>query len=220
MAEATKVLQDLGATIVRAAIPAISWIGGPGTTMAVLNRNPLGLNKGSAGPASVVFIYELKRDLNLYLRDWATGTKIKALADVIAFNKENADKALRYGQDLFLAAQATKGDLSELEYKSARAMDLMAAKERGLDAYMTEHRLDAVVFPGAIGASIAAKSGYPSVQVPAGFISGVGTKETPDYPLGITFAGRAWSEAKLLRLAYAYEQASNARRPPPGLPAL
>ena len=220
MAEATKLLQDLGATIVRAAIPAISWIGGPGTTMAVLNRNPLGLNKGSAGPASVVFIYELKRDLNLYLRDWATGTKIKALADVIAFNKENADKALRYGQDLFLAAQATKGDLSELEYKSARAMDLMAAKERGLDAYMTEHRLDAVVFPGAIGASIAAKSGYPSVQVPAGFISGVGTKETPDYPLGITFAGRAWSEAKLLRLAYAYEQASNARRPPPGLPAL
>jgi amidase len=56
--------------------------------------------------------------------------------------------------------------------------------------------------------------------VPGGFISGVGTKETPDYPLGITFAGRAWSEAKLLRMAYAYEQASNARRPPPGLPTL
>lgn len=217
MAQATKVLQDLGATIVRAALPEISWIGGPGTTMAVLNRNPLGLNKGTAGTASLVFIYELKRDLNLYLRDWATGTKTKTLADVIAFNKANADKALRYGQDLFLAAQATKGDLSELEYKSARAMDLMAAKEHGIDAYMTEHRLDAVMFPGAIGSALAAKSGYPSVQVPGGFISGVGTKETPDYPLGITFAGRAWSEAKLLRLAYAYEQASNARRPPPGL---
>jgi amidase len=220
MAQATKVLQDLGATIVRAAIPAISWIGGPGTTMAVLNRNPLGLNKGTAGTASLVFLYELKHDLNLYLRHWATGTKIKTLADVIAFNKANADKALHYGQDLFLAAQATKGDLSELEYKSARAMDLMAAKELGLDAYMAEHKLDAVMLPGASGASIAAKSGYPSVQVPGGFISGVGSKETPDYPLGITFAGRAWSEAKLLRLAYAYEQASNARRPPPGLPTL
>ncbi len=220
MAQATKVLEDLGATIVRAAIPAIGWIGGPGTTMAVLNRNPLGFNKGTAAPASLVFIYELKRDLNLYLRDWATGTKIRTLADVIAFNKANADKALRYGQDLFLAAQATKGDLSELEYKSARAMDLMAAKERGLDAYMTGHKLDAVVFPGASGASIAAKPGYPSVQVPGGFISGVGNKETPDYPLGITFAGRAWSEAKLLRLAYAYEQASNARRLPSGLPTL
>ena len=99
-------------------------------------------------------------------------------------------------------------------------MDLQAAKERGLDAYMNQHRLDAVVFPGTAGASIAAKAGYPSVQVPGGFISGVAGKETPDYPLGITFAGRAWSEAKLLRLAYAYEQATNARRPPSGLPAL
>lgn len=220
MAQAAKTLQDLGATIVRAAIPPIGWIGGTGTTMAVLNRNPLGLNKGTPAPASLVFIYELKRDLNLYLRHWATGTNTKTLADVIAFNTANADKALRYGQDLFLAAQATKGDLSELEYKSARAMDLMAAKERGLDAYMTGHKLDAVMLPGAIGSALAAKSGYPSVQVPGGFISGVGAKETPDYPLGITFAGRAWSEAKLLRLAYAYEQASNARRPPPGLPAL
>jgi amidase len=124
---------------------------------------------------------------------------------------------LRYGQDLFLAAEATRGDLSELEYKSARAMDLMAAKERGMDAYMSQHRLDAVVFPGASGSGIAAKPGYPSVQVPAGFISGVGTTETPDYPLGLTFAGRAWSEATLLRFAYAYEQATKARRPPPDL---
>jgi amidase len=161
-----------------------------------------------------VFLYELKHDLNLYLRDWATGTKIKTLADVIAFNQANADKALRFGQDLFLAAQATKGDLSELEYKSARAMDLQSAKERGLDAYMNGHKLDAVLFAGTAGASIAAKAGYPSVQVPGGFISGVGKTETPDYPLGVTFAGRAWSEAKLLRLAYAYEQGSNARKPP------
>ena len=220
MAQAIKVLEDLGATVVRAAIPAIGWIGGPGTTMAVLNRNPLGVNKGTPGTASVVFLYELKRDLNLYLRDWATRTQIKTLADVIAFNTENTDKALRYGQDLFLAAQATKGDLSELEYKSARAMDLMAAKERGMDAYMDQHKLDALVFPGASGSAIAAKPGYPSVQVPAGFISGVGKTETPDYPLGLTFAGRAWSEAKLLRFAYAYEQATSARRPPPDLPSL
>jgi amidase len=220
MAEAITVLQDAGATIVRASIPTAGWIGGPGTTMGVLNRNPLSRNKGNPGTPPIVFIYELKRDLNLYLRDWATGTKIKTMADIIAFNKANADKALRFGQDLFLAAQATKGDLSELEYRSARAMDLLSAKERGMDAYMAEHKLDAVLFPGTAGASIAAKAGYPSVQVPGGFISGFDGKETPDYPLGITFAGRAWSEAKLLRLAYAYEQASNARRPPPGLPAL
>lgn len=220
MAQAINVLEDLGATIVRAAIPAIGWVGGPGTTMAVLNRNPLGMNKGTPGTASVVFLYELKRDLNLYLRDWATGTQMKTMTDIIAFNTANADRALRYGQDLFLAAEATRGDLSELEYKSARAMDLMAAKERGMDAYMSQHRLDAVVFPGASGSTIAAKPGYPSVQVPAGFVSGVGKTETPDYPLGLTFAGRAWSEATLLRFAYAYEQATNMRRPPPDLPAL
>jgi amidase len=148
------------------------------------------------------------------------GTKIKSMADIIAFNQANADKALRFGQDLFLAAQDTRGDLTELEYRSARAMDLKAAKERGLDAYMTQHKLDAVVFSGNSGAGIAAKPGYPSVLVPAGFIGGVEGKETPDFPLGLTFTGRAWSEAKLLRLAYAYEQASNARRPPPGLPAV
>ena len=220
MAQALEVLQDLGATIVRAAIPAIGWIGGPGTTMAVLNRNPLSPGKGSAGPASLVFLYELKHDLNLYLRDWATGTKIKTLADVIAFNQANAERCLRFGQDLFLASQATRGDLSELEYKSARAMDLLAAKERGLDAYMSQHKLDAVVFPGTAGAAIAAKPGYPSVQVPAGLISGIDGKETPDFPLGLTFTGRAWSEHKLLRLAYAYEQAANMRKPPPNLPAL
>ena len=220
LAQALTALQDAGATIVRANMPTAGWIGGPGTTMGVLNRNPLSRTKNSVGTPPIVFLYELKRDLNLYLRDWAVGTRIKTMADIIAFNEAHADKALRFGQDLFLAAQETKGDLSELEYKSARAMDLLSAKERGMDAYMTRHKLDAVLFTGTSGASIAAKAGYPSVQVPGGFVSGVGDKETPDYPLGITFAGRAWSEAKLLRLAYAFEQATNARRPPPGLPAL
>jgi amidase len=220
MAQAIEVLADCGATIVRASMPTAGWIGGPGTTMGVLNRNPLSRRKGETATPPIVFLYELKHDLNLYLRDWAVGTKVKTMADVIAFNQANADKALRFGQDLFLAAQATRGDLSELEYRSARAMDLQSAKVRGLDAYMTRHKLDAVVFPGNSGASIAAKPGYPSVLVPAGFIGGAGDKETPDYPLGLTFAGRAWSEAKLLRLAYAYEQAANARRPPQGLPAL
>jgi amidase len=99
-------------------------------------------------------------------------------------------------------------------------MDLLAAKTRGMDAYMNQHRLDAVLFAGSMGAAIAAKAGYPSVMVPAGFVSGSGDKETPDYPLGVTFAGRAWSEHKLLRLGYAFEQASQMRKPPPGLGAL
>ena len=83
-----------------------------------------------------------------------------------------------------------------------------------------KYRLDAVLFPGVAGAAIAAKAGYPSVQVPAGFVAGIRDKETPEYPYGATFTGRAWSEPVLLRLAYAFEQATLARRPPPGLPAL
>jgi amidase len=221
MTEAIKVLEDLGAVVVRASMPTAGWIGGPGTTMAVLNRNPLSRNKGNAVSPPIVFLYELKRDLNLYLKDWATNTGIRTIADIVAFNEANASKALRFGQDLFLAADITRGDLSEREYKSARAMDLLAARTRGMDAYMNEHKLDAVLFAGATGAAIAAKAGYPSVMVPGGFISGTTDgKDTPDYPLGITFAGRAWSEHKLLRLGYAFEQASNLRKPPPGLLAL
>lgn len=220
MADAIKVMEDLGAVIVRASMPTRGWIAGPGTGMAVLNRNPLSSNKGNPIGAPIVFLYELKYGLNLYLKHWATNTDIKTMTDIIAFNAAHAEKALRFGQDLFLAADLTRGDLSEREYKSARAMDLLAARTHGMDAYMNQHKLDAVLFPGATGAAIAAKAGYPSVMVPAGFVSGADGKDTPDYPLGISFAGRAWSEHKLLRLAYAYEQASNMRKPPPGLPAV
>lgn len=220
MAEVIKMLEDLGAVIVRASMPTAGWMNGPGTIMAVLNRNPLSPNKGNAVVQRIVFLYELKHDLNLYLKDWATNTEIKTIADIVAFNEANAGRALRFGQDLFLAANDTKGDLTEREYKSARAMDLLTARTRGMDAYMNQHKLDAVLFPGAMGAAIAAKAGYPSVMVPSGFVSGADGKDTPDYPLGVSFAGRAWSEHKLLRLAYAYEQASNMRKPPPGLPPL
>jgi amidase len=219
---AIAVLEAQGATVVRANIPTEGWIGGPGTDMAILNRNPESPTKNQSARRPIVFVYELKHDLNLYLRDWATGAGVSSLADIVAFNQANADRALRFGQDIFLAAEATRGDLSELEYASARQMDLRASCELGLDAYMDRYRLDAVLFPGSAGAAIAAKAGYPSVQVSAGFIAGVRDKETqtPDYPYGATFTGRAWSEPTLLRLAYAFEQATQARRPPPGLPAL
>jgi len=220
MREAIAVLEAQGATIVRANISTEGWIGGPGTEIAILNRNPESPTKNQPARRPIVFVYELKHDLNAYLRDWATGTAMHSLADIVAFNLANADRALRFGQDIFLAAEATRGDLSELEYVSARQMDLRAARELGLDAYMDRHRLDAVLFPGAAGAAVAAKAGYPSVQVPAGFVGGVRDRETPDYPYGATFTGRAWSEPTLLRLAYAFEQAAQARRPPPNLPPI
>ena len=220
MREVVAVLEAEGATIVHANIPTEGWIGGPGTEMAILNRNPESPTRDQPARRPIVFVYELKHDLNLYLRDWATETGMRSLADIIAFNTAHAEKALRFGQDIFLAAEATRGDLTELEYVSARQMDLRAARTLGLDTYMDAYRLDAVLFPGTTGAAIAAKAGYPSVQVPAGFVSGVRDKDTPEYPYGATFTGRAWSESILLRLAYAFEQATQARRPPPAFPPL
>jgi amidase len=220
MHEVIATLEAAGATIVRANIPSIGWMGGPGTNMAVLNLNPHSPTRHKPAYRSIVFIHELKHDLDRYLRDWASETAIRSLADIVAFNGAHSERALRFGQDMFLAAAATRGDLSELEYKSARAMDVRSAGALGLDAYMDAYRLDAVLFPGAAGAAIAAKPGYPSVQVPAGFTARIGSTETPDYPIGATFTGRAWSEPTLLRIAFAYEQASLMRRPPAGVGAL
>ncbi|HEU0217920.1 MAG TPA: amidase family protein [Stellaceae bacterium] len=212
-------LEAAGAIIVRADIAPIAWLGGPGTTMAVLNTNPHSPTAPNPATPPIVFIYELKHDLNRYLREWATETDMRTLDDIVRFNAVHPE-AMRFGQDLFLAAAATRGDLSELEYKSARAMDLHAAGTLGLDAYMDAHRLDAVLFSGSSGAAIGAKPGYPSVQVPAGLTLRAETTETPDYPIGVTFTGPAWSEPTLLRLAYAYEQASQQRRPPAQFGAL
>jgi amidase len=211
MTRTIQALQDCGATIVRANIPTAGWIGGAGTDMPVLNRNPESTALHGVTRAPIVFLYELKHDMAAYLADWAKGTKMRGLSDIIAFNQAYADRALRFGQDLFLAADATQGDLKEPEYRAARRNDLLHSRKLGLDVYFATHRLDAVLFPAAAGASIAAKAGYPSVQVPAGMISGVGGQDTPNYPLGATFTGLAWSEAKLLRIAYAFEQATLAR---------
>jgi len=231
MRDAIAALEAAGATVIRANMPTRGWIGGPGTEAAILNTNPESASKNQPARIPAIYLYELKHDMNAYLRDWAKDATVRTLADIIAFNKANADRALRFGQDIFLAAEETRGDLSEIEYKSARQMDLHSSRTLGIDAYMSEHKLDAILFPANTGASIAAKAGYPSVLVPAGMVTGpapvppgtvtaASDKETPQYPYGVTFSGRAWSEPVLLRLAYAFEQATKARRMPPGLPSL
>ena len=214
------VVEAAGATLVRANLPMSSWVGGPGTEAAVLNLNPESATFRQIEHRPVVYLYELKHDLNAYLRDWAKGTAMHSMADIIAFNAAHADRALRFGQDIFLASQASQGGLEAPAYVSARQMDIRTARTLGIDAYMDEHKLDAILFPGRNGAAIAAKAGYPSVMVPVGMVEGAVGGTMVEYPFGAAFTGRAWSEATLLRLAYALEQAMPARRLPPGLPAL
>ncbi len=127
MQNAIATLEAQGATIVRASIATEAWIGGPGTDMAILNRNPESPRLYQVERRPIVLVYELKHDMDAYLRDWATETPMRSLADIVAFNDAHADRALRFGQDVLRAAAATRGDLSEPEYASAGQMDLRAA---------------------------------------------------------------------------------------------
>ncbi|HXM39080.1 MAG TPA: amidase [Gemmatimonadales bacterium] len=169
-----------------------------------------------------VLLYELKADLAAYLAEWAPGASVRNLADVIAFNEAHKTQEMPYfGQELFLQAQA-KGPLTESAYQEALAKDQRLSRTEGLDAVFAQYSLDAIVAPTGsppwptdlvngdhfLGASStpAAVAGYPSVTVPVGYSFGL--------PVGMSFIGRAQSEATLLKLAYAYEQAAKPRRAP------
>lgn len=154
-----------------------------------------------------VMLREFKPGLNTFLKGTPEGPWPHSLPEVIAFNDAHPEATLVFGQILLLAAEATPGDLKEEAYRFARARDLRLAGELGLDATLGRHALDVLVLMGSHGAELGAKAGYPSVTVPAGY-----TKA--GQPVGLTFVGRAFSEAVLLELAYDYEQATHHRRSP------
>lgn len=181
----------------------------------------------------LVFMYELKADLNAYLARLGPGAPvhdmpIHTLKDIIDFDERNRDKEMPFfGQDLFLKAEA-KGPLTEKAYLDAVAKNHQLARTEGIDAVMDQHHLDAIVAPTggpawltdlingdhvAGGSSnAAAVAGYPNINVTAGNIWGL--------PVGISFFGRAWSEPTLIKLAYSFEQATKARQTPRFLPTL
>jgi len=170
-----------------------------------------------------LLLYEFKADLNAYLGQLAPGVAVHSLEDVIAFNTKNAGRELRYfGQEIMEQAQK-KGPLTEKKYRDELANNRLLTGAKGIDATITKHKLDALVAPtqgpaglidlvngdpggGGSFTSPAAVAGYPHVTVPMGFVRGL--------PVGLSFVGRAWSEATLLKLAYAFEQAAPARKKP------
>jgi amidase len=175
-----------------------------------------------------VLHYEFKADLNKYLKALGDEVRVHSMEDVIRFNEENAERVMPYfGQEHMLAAQK-KGPLSQKKYKEALAKNLRLARREGIDAVMRVHKLDALVAPSGGPAwsidlvngdainwevettSPAAVAGYPHITIPAGFVFGL--------PLGISFFAKAWQEEKLIRYAYAFEQATQYRRQPRYLP--
>jgi amidase len=169
-----------------------------------------------------VLLYEFKADMNKYLADLGPSAPAHSLEDLIAFNeREKAREMPYFGQEQFLAAQK-KGPLTTPAYVAALAKCRALARTQGIDLVLKQHRLDAIVAPTGspawttdlingdhfTGASStpAAVAGYASITVPAG--------SAFDLPVGISFIGGAWSESKLIALAYAYEQATKHRKPP------
>lgn len=175
-----------------------------------------------------VIAHELKAGLARYFEEAGSAAPVKSLADLIAFNQRNSDSELKwFGQETFLYAQ-TRGPLSSAAYTGALQMVQRFARDEGIDATLTNHRLDAIVAPTQSPAWIvdmllgdntwsggftpAAVAGYPSITVPAGDVSNL--------PVGLLFMGARWSEPVLFRLAYAFEQIAQARRPPEFVPEL
>jgi amidase len=169
-----------------------------------------------------ILLYELKADLPKYLATFAPDARVKTLADVIAFNRAHrAVEMAWFGQELFDKAEAY-GGLDSKEYLDALAECRKGAREDGLDLVLKANRLDALIAPtggpawlidpvigdhsGASFSSPAAVAGYPHLTVPAGLVRGL--------PIGLSFVGTAWSEARLLAFGHAYEQATAERRPP------
>ena len=173
-----------------------------------------------------VLLYEFKSGLNAYLGQLPPAARVRSLAALIAFNEQERSREMPFfGQEILQLAEA-KGPLTSAPYRRALTTCRSRSRTLGIDAVVKKHRLDAIVAPTGspawpidlingdhfLGASStpAAVSGYPSVTVPAGFVYGL--------PVGLSFFGPAWTEAKLVALAYAYEQATKHRKPPRFLP--
>ena len=177
---------------------------------------------------TLVLQYELKADMEKYLARRGPASPMKTLKDLIEFNSKNAQKEMPYfGQDMFLKAQE-RGPLTTRQYVDALEKNHRLTRIEGIDAVMDKFKLDALIAPtggpawitdlvtgdhfGGGSSNAAAVAGYPNINVTAGYMFGL--------PVGISFFGLAWSEPTLLKLAYGFEQATQARKAPQFLPTL
>ena len=177
----------------------------------------------------LVLEYEFKADLNAYLATLGEEAPVRTLEEIIAFNEANADREMpHFGQQRMIASQA-RGPLTDEAYLNAVRTIQRANREDGIDALASEHQLDAIIAPtrdvpwvtdhikgdrldGGSSAGPAAIAGYPDISVPMGFVKGL--------PVGVSFFGPAWTEPTLIRVAYAFEQATKHRRAPSLTPTL
>src|SRR5579871_1616446 len=181
--------------------------------------------KGKDEDCSVVLKYGMKRDFNQWLASLGPAAPVKSLTELRRFNIAHAAAgALKYGQSQLDISDEMNVDADRERYEADRAKDLRLAGAGGIDAVLKEKKLDALIFPGATGASIAAKPGYPTVIVPFGMVANAPKEPFPEgfhpkqAPFGVSFTGTACSEPRLIELAYAFEHATRRRVRPPSSP--
>jgi amidase len=206
---------------------ALATLRRQGAILVDIDKGP---NRGEIGSNEFkVLLTELKADMNAYLATTPATVSTRTLADVIAFNKANAATEMPlFGQDTFEQAEATKG-LADPEYRKARATSLRLAGAEGIDKLLKDHKVVALVgptmpaawlidsvhgdqYPGGGAGGLAAVAGYPHLTVPMGAVKGL--------PVGLSFMGPKWSDALILSLGYAYEQASLKQFMPELLPSI
>lgn len=226
MAEAIAILKQQGAIIVDPAdIPSVVTADADNNLLRWHTCAGSGSAKGKDQNCSTVFKYGMKRDFNRWLATLSPRAPVNSLTELRTFNlAHQLAGAIKYGQ-----AQLDISDEMDLEqdrarYEADRSKGLLLAGERGIDADIREHKLGALLFPGATGYDIAATPGYPTVIVPFGMVPNSPNPPFPEGfnakpgPFGLSFTGTACSEARLIELAYAFEQATKRRVPPPAFP--
>jgi amidase len=224
MNEAIAVLKEQGAVVVDPAdIPSITdknaadnyFLWGVCTDM----------DEVKGRKCSIALAYGMERDFNKWLTALGKDGPVKSLADLRKWNTDHAKMgAIKYGQSLLDISDAMDLDLFKSRYESDRANDIRLTATHGIDEVMKSQNLDAILFPGPSGASIAARPGYPTVIVPWAMVPNAPTTAFPDtfkalpQPYGVSFTGMACSEPTLLKLAYSFEQATKKRVPPASTP--
>ncbi|HEY2907125.1 MAG TPA: amidase family protein [Vicinamibacterales bacterium] len=226
MADAIAVLKQQGAVIIDPAdIPSV--VDKDAAKNIVGWNFCAGLNEGKGKDANctIVVKYGMKRDFNKWLATLGPSAPVKTLTELREWNLAHQKPgAIKYGQARLDISDEIDVDADRARYESDHAKDLALSATNGIDAVMKAQRLDAVLFPGASGSGIAARPGYPTVLVPFAFVPNDPKPPFPEgfdakpEPYGVSFTGMACSEPRLLALAYAFEQATKRRVPPPGAP--
>jgi amidase len=172
-----------------------------------------------------VFKYGMKRDFNAWLASLGSSSPIGTLTDLREWNlAHRAEGAIKYGQAQLDISDEVNLERDRDRYRADRAADVRLTGAEGIDAAMKRERLDALMFVGSAGSALAAKPGYPTIIVPFGVVPNATQPPFPSgfeakpAPLGISFAGGACSEPRLIELAYAFEQATRRRTPPGEFP--